>query len=422
MTRGAVRHSNWTSLLLGMAVVVAVALFGAVSMVSAQAPDTGAGGSVEIPVGLVSDPGVASGHVGNTGAEHKFDKGFYQKIQDLILEEPSEGDFGVYDGERYYNVIIVVSRDNGDGRDHDVTAAENKVDIVARLEKLGARNIVAAEMLSFVTASIPVAYVPGFSLHDEVYVMGDGEIPITGALDRARRTINATPSDLRAAVGSAPNGSDITVAVVDSGISHNTAFGNRIAGRVLCDTNGCTTAAASDVVAVIDGVMSSDFASHGTKVAQVVAASGMTQNNGISSGVTLLDAAIARQNNVSNPAQFVGGTATSVAHAVDWSLKSGADIINMSIGAGICNMSIVNGSYNLVVNEAVDKGLVAVVAAGNAGLNDSGNPVYRSVKNPGCAHNAIAVGGIADGYTPFVMYERSGRGPIGANNMTLGLT
>ena len=95
------------------------------------------------------------------------------------FEPPSRGiEVRESDGERYYHVMIVVPRDDGDSRNPDETATENKDAVVKRLKALGARDILAAESLPFVTASIPVGDVPGFSLHDEVYRMGDGDLPV----------------------------------------------------------------------------------------------------------------------------------------------------------------------------------------------------------------------------------------------------
>ena len=81
---------------------------------------------------------------------------------------------------------------NHDDSLSDETAKENKDAIVKRLELLGAHDIIAAESLSFVTASIPVTDVPGFSLHEEIYAVGDGELPVISDVDTARHTIHAT--------------------------------------------------------------------------------------------------------------------------------------------------------------------------------------------------------------------------------------
>ena len=153
------------------------------------------------------------GPVANTGAEFKFDDGFYQKIQNLIDAEPRAGDPGVFDGVRYYDVILVVGRDDGDDRDPDEVSKENKAALVKRLELLGARDIVAAGALSFVTASIPVAEVPGFSLHEEVFKLGDGELPVIPDVDVARVTMSDTVT-VFASKGGLDNPTGVTVGPV----------------------------------------------------------------------------------------------------------------------------------------------------------------------------------------------------------------
>ncbi len=164
--------------------------------------DAGSAHSGSIPGDILPGNNTAPRPVANVDVhQHKFDDGFYDKIRNLITEEPQPGDPGVYDGTRYYNVIIVVSRDDGDARDPDETAKENKDAIVKRIKIAGARDITPAGSLSFVTASIPVADIPGFSLHDEAYRLGDGELPVVSEVDIARQTIRATPDDVRTAVG-----------------------------------------------------------------------------------------------------------------------------------------------------------------------------------------------------------------------------
>ena len=311
-----------------------------------QTAGDGAGAS-DILGGI--DPGDGPvGPVGNVDTWHKFDPGFYQKIQGLMLEEPRDGDLGVYDGKLYYNVIMVVSRDDGDGRDSDATAEENKAAVAKRLELLGARHITAAGSLSFVTASIPVADVHGFSLHEEVYQMGDGQIPVTMEVDTARQTIRATDSNVTAAVGMSLNGSGVVVSVVDTGINHETALNPKVSNRVVCSIQ-CVASSAANV----DPYMHWG-ASHGTQVAQVLAASGLDAHNGIAPGVELLDAQYTRYNTHQSSASIV-------AHALDWSLRNGADIVNMSFSMGACsNIGTRTVTSSLIVNEAVDKGMIAV--------------------------------------------------------------
>ena len=361
-----------------------------------------------IPGGIIPDDDTI-GPVANTGAEYKFDDGFYQKIQELINTEPIDGDYGVYDGERYYDVLIVVSRDDGDDRTPDETAKENKDAVVKRLNILGAKNIFAAESLSFVTASIPVSDVPGFSLHDAVYALGDGEIVITPEVDTARQTIHATDDEISQAVGRSLNGSDVRVAVVDTGIN-NIYLNDKVIDRIYCKDGTCREQPADIIIGQNPDWPNSgpeygtQWASHGTQVAQVLAASGMSANNGTAPEVELLDAMYDKEDTL-------GNFRVGLAHALDWSHAKGADVANLSGGHSFCTDFYTN-TYNLIVNEAVDKGMFFVKSVGNNGFsNIISQPHYQSISNPGCAHNAVTVGGINDRDTPLTMYTNSSRGP-----------
>ena len=345
------------------------------------------------------------GPVANTGAAHKFDEGLYDKLVALAGETFEDGDYGVYDGERYYDVLVVVSRDDGDdGRAPDETAEENKASVVRLLEDLGAKNILAAGFLSFVTASVPVADVPGFSLSEEVYRIGDGEQEVVPDVDTARRTTHATSTELAAVNalprGAVPDGTGVTVAVVDTGIN-SVHLNGRVVDRSYC-SGDCSIVSGRLVGQNTTNVdhLNSATSTHGTQVAQVLAASGMPLHNGTASGASLLDAMYGNGDSVS-----VGPFINRVAHLLDWSHSRAADVVNLSFSLHSCGDSSAP-AFNLVVNEAVDKGMVVVKSAGNYG------PAYSTIGNPGCAHNAIAVGGINDRTQgQLTMHTSSSRGP-----------
>ncbi len=368
-------------------------------------PDGGSGG---IPV----VPGGDGPFVAHTGAEYKFESGFHAKVLDLMQEPPSDGDPGVFDGSRYYDVIIVVARDDGDGRDHDKTAAENKAAVVEKLKSLGARDIASARSLSFVTASIPVAEIPGFALHDEVYKMGDGELRLVPSVDTSKATINAESKDIRGAIGMDLDGSGVKVAVIDHGIDHTTAFKKDQITRRFCDNTGC------------DGVtgrihdFGSGGSSHGLFSGQIIAASNLGSNNGIAPGVELFDIVYTYIDGVD---QSLEDRRSSFVHAIDWAFDNGVDIANLSLnGRSSCTGD--NNAFDLIANEAVDKGMILVGAVSNtgSGSEERGDPIlpkYSSVLDPACAHNVIGVGGINDRDNPVVMYNYSGRGPVTKHNI-----
>ena len=238
------------------------------------------------------------------------------------------------------------------------------------------KDIIVAESLSFITAFVPVTKIPDLAKYDLVYKIGDGALSRSIELDTARRTVHATSEEL-SRNGLVLNGSGVTVAIIDDGIDHP-SLNDKVIERVGCNFNSCTAINLPDLAST-----------HGIAVAQIIAASGLPARNGYAPGVDLLDIRTDR--------------ASSIAHALDWALTHGADISNHSYGIGYCMNN--NHSSNLIINEAVDKGMVLVKSAGNR----SG---YTKISNPGCAYNVITAGGINDRVPNVItMFANSSRGP-----------
>ena len=169
----------------------------------------------------------------STIVESKFEHGFYQKIQGLMAGNltRSDSDATLNNATRYYSTIILTARDNVTETTEDSSTNSYKDFIVEKLKLVGARDITPAQSLSFVTASIPLEKIPRFSSHEEVYFMGDGELPIKAAIDMARETIHATDADISAIDDGLDfdiDGSGRTIAVIDEGIRQELAFGNRL--------------------------------------------------------------------------------------------------------------------------------------------------------------------------------------------------
>jgi minor extracellular serine protease Vpr len=80
------------------------------------------------------------------------------------------------------------------------------------------------------------------------------------------------------------------------------------------------------------------------------------------------------------PGQITNATSHDIAQAVEDAVKDGMDVINMSLGGGIAGFQ---DQLTVAVNRAVEAGVVAAVAAGNAG------PRANTVASPGQAANAI---------------------------------
>ncbi|MDA7973444.1 MAG: S8 family peptidase [Nitrosopumilus sp.] len=361
-------------------------------------------------VHLIPDPNDNKvGPLGNTGASEKFDPGLYEKVIQMIEDGPDSSAIGVYDGVRYYDLILVVARDYESGKDPDLAASVNKKALSDHLEFIGARNITVAERLSFLTASIPVSDIPRISLLDEVHALGDGELPATVYTDRAMKTVRSTAQDITGAVGKPLNGDGVRLAILDAEILHESAFGDSIAGKYDCTRVNCQQISAN----VIPQSLRSS--THGTIVAQV-AASQLSVHGGVAPGVDLLNVIIPPGETLQH---------RHIAHGLDWSLNNGADVVNLSAGIRIksaesqSKISAITG--HLIMNEAVDKGMVVVVAASNDGIGylqsepDKKIPLhldYMRMTMQSGAHNVIAVGSINNDFEQITIANYSSRGPV----------
>ena len=105
------------------------------------------------------------------GDKHKFDPGFYDRVQCLInLQESEQLD------TRYYGTTLIIYGN------------ENKRFIENILEEIGARSIYVAS-LSFITADIPIHDIPKLSTYQQIYAIGDGEgviLPDSSEFDHLR--------------------------------------------------------------------------------------------------------------------------------------------------------------------------------------------------------------------------------------------
>lgn len=176
-------------------------------------------------------------------------------------------------------------------------------------------------------------------------------------------------------------GEGIVVAIVDTGIDpEHPDFEGRIVA--VKDFTGTRPDAG-------------DGNGHGTHVASTVAGSGAASGGkyiGVAPDARLLVAKVLRDDG--------GGATSQVMAGVDWAVKQGAHVINLSLGADVaCDGT---DAMSAICDAAVDAGAVVCVAAGNAGPNPG------TVGSPGCVRKGITIGATtdADKVTSF-----SSRGP-----------
>lgn len=371
----------------GMA-LAAIACVAAAGMAPAAADWTGAGQAAHAQAD--DDPAPT----GQGDAAAKLDGGLYAMVRAWPDGPPAPG---TPEGR---NVIVVVDRARGDAPDLGTAAREGKDTVVRLLGDLGATDIVAAQSLSFVTATVPIDRLGELAASKSVRRIGDGEGRLAPPALGPSTGLDLPPGSPGRAAWAATTltGKGVSVAILDDGINSD-VLNDRIAQRQNCaGLSGCRGQVLADRTAA------GGAATHGTRVAGVIAAPpgefrGTAFPSGIAPGVTLLDV-------ITHSA--AGGSMAAIAHGLDWALANGAHVAVVAAGAPGC---AAGDAAPLVVDEAVEMGMVVVGAAGDGGDAGDGARAYGSVHSPHCSRNAIAVGATGERGGAPVVHAASGRGP-----------
>lgn len=160
-------------------------------------------------------------------------------------------------------------------------------------------------------------------------------------------------------------GKGVTVAVIDTGVdyTHPDLKQNYAGGYDLVDNDRDPMETRAIGQATI----------HGTHVAGIIAANGKIKGVAPEAKIVAYRAL--------GPGG--GGTTEQVLAAIDHAIKDKVDIMNLSLGNDINGPDL---PISLALNRAVENGIVAVAASGNAGPN------VWTVGSPGTASKAISVG------------------------------
>ncbi len=196
-------------------------------------------------------------------------------------------------------------------------------------------------------------------------------------------------------------GKGVIVAILDTGINpHHVALshlfdGNRDNGEVV---------AFKDYMGGHDGVANAyDDDGHGSHVAGIIAASGSSVGDKlVYNGVDLLGGAPAVTLLIAKVCGTASCKANAIPDAVNWAVGQRAQIISMSFGAlSTPNLFGVNAdAMQTAVQNAINKGVVAVAAAGNDG------PDNADVSTPGDVKGVITVGAIQQDGTVWALSSR----------------
>ncbi len=207
-------------------------------------------------------------------------------------------------------------------------------------------------------------------------------------------TVSATMDEASAEYGTdrammdfGVDGSGVKVCVLDTGADPNhEQLDSRLVG-FFDSINGQTLAY--------------DDHGHGTHVASMLLGDGVgtsanaARYQGVAPGALLYAGKVLSAQGSGSEAQIIAG--------IDWCVAQGAHIMSMSLGTSTGSDG--QDALSVAVDNAVDLGVVAVVAAGNSGDGP------ESVGSPGAAANAITVGAAAKVSDGPYLAPFSSRGP-----------
>ncbi|MHA1217835.1 MAG: S8 family peptidase [Candidatus Heimdallarchaeaceae archaeon] len=142
---------------------------------------------------------------------------------------------------------------------------------------------------------------------------------------------------------------------------------------------------------------------HGTEVAGIIGGNGLYgYDRGVAPNCKFLVGKILSYD--------ATGSIEDLIEGIDWAVKNGADVINLSLGKEVSNKESPEVE---AVNSAVKSGVVVCVAAGNSrGISEFGYNDKYTILSPGIAMQAITVGAIDNNK---ILFEESSAGPVAVN-------
>jgi serine protease AprX len=214
-----------------------------------------------------------------------------------------------------------------------------------------------------------------------------GDLPVrtSTAISDASTAADQTRAGNEALVGllgiPGVDGQGIGIAVIDSGIAPHSALGNRVVANVSFVTG--------------DPEMT-DAYGHGTHVAGIIAGSPVPAF-GVAPAYAGGIAPRARLVNVRVLGADGSGYTSDVIDGIDWVVANrtryNIRIINLSLGHPVTEACATDPLCQSV-NQAVQAGIVVVVAAGNAGQAPDGRAILGGISSPGNSPYAITVGAV----------------------------
>ena len=177
------------------------------------------------------------------------------------------------------------------------------------------------------------------------------------------------------------DGRGIGIAVVDSGIAPHSALARRVVANVSFVTG--------------DPQITDTFG-HGTHVAGIIAGNPSPPNGvareyagGIAPGAMLINVRVLGADGSGFTSDVIDGIQWVVANRARYNIR----VINLSLGHPVTEACSTDPLCE-AVNQAVQAGIVVVVAAGNTGKAPDGRAILGGISSPGNSPSAITVGAL----------------------------
>src|SRR5438067_507458 len=242
----------------------------------------------------------------------------------------------------------------------------------------GAKIRLKFDSINGASARIPVSLLPLLKAHPEIaYVTPDRPVEMT--YDETASTVMADVAAQQFKV----DGGGIGVAVIDSGVIDHADLRSGV------DPNKSRVIYSESFVPGVS--RAADQYEHGTHVAGIIGGNGASSSkfySGIAPGVNILNLRVLDANGAGNDSAVIAAIQRAIALKDKYSVR----IINLSLGRKIYE------SYSLdplcqAVESAWRAGIVVVVAAGNAGRDNSyGTKGYATIAAPANDPFVITVG------------------------------
>src|SRR5438105_4705734 len=262
---------------------------------------------------------------------------------------------------------------HGDAATIDALAARHHVQVLRRLEHGAVLAADAAEIASL-AADAGVDH-----LSSDVPVRTWMSVSnLSTAADQTRAGV-AGLLGIGAVAG--VTGQGVGVAVLDSGISTHPALSKKVVANV-------------SLVGGDPGV--ADVYGHGTHIAGIIAgqasaAAYVTKlyTGGIAPGANLINVRVLGADGTGLTSDVIAGIEWTIANKAKYNIR----VMNLSLGHPV-NEPAATDPLCEAVADAVNAGIVVVVAAGNSGKSADGHMVLGSITSPGNAPLALTVGAL----------------------------